>query len=312
MMHTMKFTLSYPVRILLLLLLTLQTTLQAADKVYTTENIPKVHLQDRSRYTCNPDGILSPAACDSIDRMLFALEETTGIETVVAVVGSIGQEDCFQFAHKLFNDWGVGKKKNNNGLVVLLVLDQRYIQFVTGLGLEGDLPDALCKRIQMKYMFTPFKQGDWDSGMVAGIKAVCATLDGTMEAEPEEEEDFTSILILLACIIGVSLFCIVWAIYSSTKCPHCGKHKLQRSSSRLLYRRGGVKKEEVIYTCLNCGHVVRRTQSSYDEHYKGNGGHGPIIFGGMGGGGFSGGGGGFGGGSFGGGFSGGGGAGTRF
>lgn len=307
---------SQPLRLLsLALLLVVQLSLQAAGtgKVYTTDNIPKVHLQDRSRYTCNPDGILSEAACDSIDRMLFALEEQTGIETVVVVVGSIGQEDCFQFAHKLFNEWGVGKKKNNNGLVVLLVLDQRYIQFVTGLGLEGDLPDALCKRIQMKYMFTPFKKGDWDSGMVAGMKAVCATLDGSMEADPEEEEDLTwTIFILIACILGVSLFCIIWGIYAATKCPHCGKHKLQRTSTRLLYRRGGVKKEEVVYTCLNCGHVVRRQQSSYDENYRGNsGGHGPIIFGGVGGGGgFSG--GGFGGGSFGGGFSGGGGAGTRF
>lgn len=303
---------SYTLRLVTLaLLLMVQLSLQAAGKVYTTDNIPKVHLQDRSRYTCNPDGILSEVACDSIDRMLFALEEKTGIETVVAVVGSIGQEDCFQFAHKLFNEWGVGKKKNNNGLVVLLVLDQRYIQFVTGLGLEGDLPDALCKRIQMKYMFSPFKEGDWDRGMVAGMKAVCATLDGSMEADPEEE-DLTSIFILIACILGVALFCVVFGLHAATKCPHCGKHKLQRTSTRLLYRRGGVKKEEVIYTCLNCGHVVRRTQSSYDEHYNGNGGHGPIIFGGFGGrGGFSG-SGGFGGGSFGGGFSGGGGAGTRF
>ena len=161
-------------------------------------------------------------------------------------------------------------------------------------------------------MFSPFKEGDWDRGMVAGMKAVCATLDGSMEADPEEEEDLTSIFILIACILGVALFCVVFGLHAATKCPHCGKHKLQRTSTRLLYRRGGVKKEEVIYTCLNCGHVVRRTQSSYDERYNGNGGHGPIIFGGFGGrGGFSG-SGGFGGGSFGGGFSGGGGAGTRF
>lgn len=305
---------SHTLRLLTLaFLLVAQLPLQVAGKVYTTDNIPKVHLQDRSRYTCNPDGILSEAACDSIDRMLFALEEKTGIETVVAVVGSIGQEDCFEFAHKLFNEWGVGKKKSNNGLVVLLVLDQRYVQFVTGLGIEGDLPDALCKRIQMKHMFTPFKEGDWDSGMVAGIKAVCATLDGSMEADPEEEEDLTlTIFILIACILGVALFCVVLGVYAATKCPHCGKHKLQRTSTRLLYRRGGVKKEEVIYTCLNCGHVVRRQQSSYDENYRGNSGHGPVIFGGLGGGGGFSGGGGFGRGSFGGGFSGGGGAGTRF
>lgn len=295
------------------LLLCLITLAQAAEKAYTTTTIPKVHLQDKTRYTCNPDGILSTAACDSIDRMLYALEQATGIETVVAVVGSIGEADCFDFAHRLFNEWGVGKKKNNNGLVILLVIDQRYIQFVTGAGLEGDLPDAICKRIQMKHMFADFKQDNWDAGMVKGIRAVCARLDGTMSADEEEDEEDDGILalvLLVLVVMVISGFLIIWGLYNATKCPQCGKHKLQRTSSRLLYRRGGVKKEEVIYTCMHCGHIVRREQSSYDEHYHGGGGSGPILFGG-GGGSFRG-GGGFGGGSFGGGFSAGGGAGTRF
>ena len=68
----------------LCLLLSLQ-----AQEVYTTKNIPKVHLQDKTRYVCNPAGILSTEACDNIDRMLYALEQQTGIETVVAVVPSI-------------------------------------------------------------------------------------------------------------------------------------------------------------------------------------------------------------------------------
>lgn len=89
-----------------------------AQHIYTTRNIPKVHLQDKTRYVCNPAGILSTTACDSIDRMLYILEQQTGIETVVAVVPSIGNEDCFDFSHRLLNEWGVGKKETNNGLVI--------------------------------------------------------------------------------------------------------------------------------------------------------------------------------------------------
>jgi uncharacterized protein len=63
--------------------------------------------------------------------MLYALEQQTRIETVVAVVPSIGEEDCFDFCHQLLNKWGVGKKGKNNGLVILLVTDQRCIQFYT-------------------------------------------------------------------------------------------------------------------------------------------------------------------------------------
>lgn len=136
--------------------------LQAQEKVYTVDNLPKVHLQNKMQYVCNPAGILSQAACDSIDSMLYALEQQTGIETVVAVVPSIGEEDCFNFCHQLLNKWGVGKKDKNNGLVILLVTDQRCIQFYTGYGLEGVLPDAICKRIQTRYMIPYLKDGNWD------------------------------------------------------------------------------------------------------------------------------------------------------
>lgn len=284
-----------------------------AQEVYTTKNIPKVHLKDKTRYVCNPGGILSVAACDSIDRMLYALEQQTGIETVVAVVPSIGNEDCFDFSHRLLNEWGVGQKEKNNGLIILLVTDQRCIQFYTGYGLEGDLPDAICKRIQSRYMIPYLKGGNWDAGMVAGIKAVCARLDGSMVNDAGEKEDISigGILLGLFGIFGIALAVGIFAQRSATKCPQCGKHKLQRSGSVVVSSRNGVKTEDVTYTCLNCGHKVVRRQQSYDENYRGGGGGGPVIFGGglFGG---SRGGGGFGGGSFGGGMGGGGGAGSRF
>lgn len=292
------------------LFLCLLVTLQA-QKVYTTRNLPKVHLQDRTRYVCNPEGILSAAATDSIDRMLYALEQQTGIETVVAVVPSIGEEDCFDFSHRLLNEWGVGKKEKNNGLVILLVTDQRCIQFYTGYGLEGDLPDAICKRIQTRDMIPYLKDGNWDAGMVAGVRAVCARLDGSMENDTEEEEEDLSVgaaLLLFMGIIGIGLLVAILAMRAASKCPNCGQHKLQRSGSTLISRRNGIKTENVTYTCRNCGHQVVRRQESYDENYRGRGGSGPVIFGG--GGGF--GGGGFSGGSFGGGMGGGGGAGSRF
>lgn len=53
--------------------------LRAQEKVYTVDNLPKVHLQNKMQYVCNPAGILSKAACDSIDSMLYALELQTGI-----------------------------------------------------------------------------------------------------------------------------------------------------------------------------------------------------------------------------------------
>lgn len=307
-------------RILSLILFTLLLVpVRGEEKVYTVDNVPKVHLQNKYQYACNPAGILSKAACDSIDRMLYRLEEQTGIETVVAVLPSIGQEDCFNFSHELLNKWGVGKKGKNNGLVILLVTDQRCVQFYTGYGLEGDLPDAICKRIQTKEMIPYLKDGNWDAGMVSGVRAVCQRLDGTMVNDTDDsEKDDISVGIILLAIFGFIVVAIVASLLAaraSSRCPKCGEHKLQRSSSTVVSVQNGVKTEDVVYICRNCGHRVIRRKQSYDENSRGRGGGmgGPFI-GGFGGGrgGFGAGGGGFSGGSFGGGMGGGGGAGSRF
>lgn len=285
-----------------------------AQEIYTTQNIPKVHLQDKTRYVCNPAGILSASACDEIDRMLYALEQQTGIETVVAVVPSIGNEDCFDFSHRLLNEWGVGKQGKNNGLVILLVTDQRCIQFYTGYGLEGDLPDAICKRIQTRDMIPYLKDGNWDAGMVAGVRAVCARLDGSMVNDSDEDggDSPTGLILAVVGFFAIAIAAGILKTRAASKCPQCGQHKLQRSNSVLVSRHNGVRTEDVTYTCRNCGHKVVRRQQSYDENYWGGGGGGPVIFGGGFGRGSFGGGGGFSGGSFGGGMGGGGGAGSRF
>ena len=298
-------------RLTALLFLCLALPLWMQAKVYTPDNLPKVHLQNKYRYTCDPEGILSSAATDSIDRMLYRLEQQTGIETVVAVVPSIGQAECFDFCHELLNSWGVGKKGKDNGLVILLVTDQRCIQFYTGYGLEGVLPDAICKRIQVQAMIPYLKNEQWSEGMVAGIRATCARLDGSMENDSGtgEEDSLWPIFVFLGFIV-FGIITVILAVRAANKCPNCGKHKLQRVSSQVVSIHNGVKTEEVTYLCRHCGHVVTRRERHGSDNYRGGRGGGPVIFGG--GGFFGSGGGGFSGGSFGGGSGGGGGAGSRF
>ena len=57
-----------------------------AQEVFTPDNLPKVHIADRTQYVCNPSGILSQQACDSINTWLYALEQQTGILRDVSAV----------------------------------------------------------------------------------------------------------------------------------------------------------------------------------------------------------------------------------
>ena len=281
-------------------------------KEYKVEEIPMVHLQDARKYCSNPDNILSPEAVNAIDTTLYNLEQKTGIQTLVVVVSDIEGGNPVDFALKLGEKNGVGEKKRDNGLVILLATEERAVQFATGYGLEGDLPDAICKRIQQRYMVPYFKNDDWNTGMVEGVKAVAQRLDGTMEREEEDDGDDTAAIVALSLFLGAFLLMIVILIiyeYNRSKCPKCGKHKLKRQSVKVVSRKNGIKEEDVTYRCDACGNSLTRREKSADDQVSKGGGGGVII----GGGGFSGrGGGGFSGGSFGGGSFGGGGAGSRF
>ena len=280
-------------------------------KEYTIQEIPMVHLQDRTRYVSNPDNILSPSAVATMDSILYALEQKTGIQTLVVAVTGIEGGDCFDFAYRLGKEMGVGQKERDNGLVILLSTDERCVQFATGYGLEGVLPDAICKRIQSRYMVQHLGKDDWDTGMVEGIRAVNSYLDGSMEnIGSEEAEDMTPLYIFGAFVLG-GMGLVGSGVWRNNRCPKCKKHQIQRISSQTLSRANGFITEETTYLCQNCGHTFTRKTKSSDPNYRGPRSGGPTIF--MGGGGFGGrGGGGFSGGSFGGGSFGGGGAGSRF
>ena len=303
-------------RYLILIICALSLTLPAAAKRYKVKEIPNVQVENRYRFTSNPDGILSVSAVAQIDSICYDLRHRGIAQVAVVAVNEIAGNDVFDFAYELFSAWGVGNK-SDNGIGVLLVESEHEIRFVTGYGIEGVLPDALCKRIQMQYMLPHFRNDDYDSGMVAGISAIRSVLNGSeLDAgltDDYEEDDTTAIISIFAFIaftIGLFLVVVVAIDRATRRCPNCKQLTLQKDSVRLINTRFGISTYRDTYVCTKCGTRVERNRQD-DNSNNHRGGGGPIIMGGgFGRGGFSGGGsfgGGFGGGRFG-----GGGAGSRW
>lgn len=280
----------------------------SAVKARTIADVPNMRLQDKRLHVSDPDGILSAAARDSINRMLTRLESATGIETAVVMLPSIGDKDVFDFAHELFRSWGIGKKKSDNGLLILYVADIHRIRFTTGYGIEGSLTDAMSKRIQQRYMVPAFRQGNTDLGMVSGVSAVCQVLDGTMKPERGSDDEgidpMVSIAILAALFVLGGLF-FRFVDRRRRKCPHCGRLASLKLISRDEYRHNGRRYMRETYICQHCGQTtVKTTDISGGDNGAGiaTGAFlGSMMGGRHGGGGFNG-------GSFGGGSTGGGGA----
>lgn len=276
----------------------------------SVDDVPNVRLTDVRRYVSDPTSILSPAATDTINAILGRLEKSTGIETAVVMLPSIGENDIFDFSTSLFRKWGIGKKKSDNGLLILFVMDQHKVRFATGYGIEGTMTDAMSKRIQMQYMVPAFKQSDWNKGMVDGVRATAKVLDGSMEPEATDSDTDTSdLLFSIGIIVGV----ILLAMFVSSikqRCPKCRKRSAMKQMGvevlRVSTGKGRRKRiRRTTYICQYCGHIMTKDEDIDDN--SGSAAAGGAILGSMLGSGGGGGGGSFGG-SFGGGSTGGGGS----
>lgn len=276
----------------------------------SVDDVPNVRLTDVRRYVSDPTSILSPAATDTINAILGRLEKSTGIETAVVMLPSIGENDIFDFSTSLFRKWGIGKKKSDNGLLILFVMDQHKVRFSTGYGIEGTMTDAMSKRIQMQYMVPAFKRSDWNKGMVDGVRAAAKVLDGSMEPEAADSDTDTSdILFSIGIIIGV----ILLAMFVSSikqRCPKCHKRSAMKQMGVEVLRvsTGNGRRKRIrrtTYICQYCGHMMTKDEDIDDN--SGSAAASGFILGSMLGSGGGGGGGSFGG-SFGGGSTGGGGS----
>ncbi|WPV65585.1 TPM domain-containing protein [Chitinophaga sp. LS1] len=156
---------------ILMLLLLVQCT---SKKHNYAEEIPDP--MKKGGYVSNPDHIISDNTTAALNDLLGKLDQAGKAQVAVVLLESIGNQAVEDVSHLLFTTWKPGNKETNNGLVVLLVKDQHKIRFETGYGLEGDLPDVICFRIQQSVMLPYFKTDNYDEGMEKGLQAVAEIL----------------------------------------------------------------------------------------------------------------------------------------
>lgn len=156
--------------IVLLILLLTHFAVQARE--YTVESVPNVQVAHRDRHVSDPENFLGNEAHNRINVMLSQLRDSNSVEAAVVVLPSIGNNDIDNFATELFTHWGIGKAANDNGLLIIAVMDQRQIVLRTGYGLEGVLPDITCSRIIRQYITPAFRDGNYGQGMTEAVEQI--------------------------------------------------------------------------------------------------------------------------------------------
>jgi uncharacterized protein len=122
--------------------------------------------------------ILSRATRDRLAAALKTHEDATTNQIAVLTVPTIGGESVEDYAARVFAAWKLGQKGKDNGVLVVIVPQDRKMRIEVGYGLEGTLTDVAAGRIIRGLMTPQFKAGNYDQGTLDGTLAVIAQLEG--------------------------------------------------------------------------------------------------------------------------------------
>lgn len=153
-------------------------TLGIAQKAYTPQQVPNVHLQDANSYVSDPQHHLLAQEKADINRLAHEIEQRFSAEVAIVIIPSVKDDDPEGFSEELFRLWGLGKDKEDNGLLIVYAYEPegRFIRFETGYGLEGVLPDALCYQIQQQEMIPMIKQGNTAGAFTNALQVIAEVL----------------------------------------------------------------------------------------------------------------------------------------
>lgn len=128
-------------------------------------------------------GTLSSEQRQSLEQRLRGLEQRSTAQVAILLVASTAPEDTFSYGMRVVEQWKLGQKGKDNGVLVLLAIKDRKSQILVGYGLEGQIPDVMAKRILDDVARPWFRQGDFAGGLHAIVSQLAVAIEGAvMEA----------------------------------------------------------------------------------------------------------------------------------
>jgi uncharacterized protein len=127
-------------------------------------------------YVLDNANIISAEAKTFLENLTIELEQKTSAELAVVVINSLDNESIEMYAVKLFEKWGIGKKGKDNGILLLVALNDRRVRIEVGYGLEGVINDGKAGEIIRDEIIPYFKQDDYSGGILAGTISIVKIL----------------------------------------------------------------------------------------------------------------------------------------
>ncbi|MFD2033559.1 TPM domain-containing protein [Belliella marina] len=222
---------------------------------------------------------LSDSQVQTLESKLVAYNDSTSSQVTIVLVNSIGPYDISDYAFQLGDQWGIGRKDKDNGVLILAAMKDRKVFIATGYGMEGVIPDALAKRIVDQLIVPNFRTENYYAGLDKATDMIFKLASGEYDADKVTSSGNGG-----GAVVMLLFFIFVFVIIPLIR-------NRKDNNNHMGGKGGGVD----IFTSILLANMLRGSgRGKFGDFSSGRGGFG-------GGGGF----GGFGGGSFGGGGAGG-------
>lgn len=130
--------------------------------------------------------ILSANGINQLEQQLKVHEDSTSNQITILTIPSLEDYPIEEYALQVSEKWKLGQQGKDNGVLLLVAVNDRRIRIEVGYGLEGVLPDALCNQIIRNEMAPYFRKNDYEGGIQAGVNSMLKAIAGeyTAEAQP--------------------------------------------------------------------------------------------------------------------------------
>jgi uncharacterized protein len=249
-------------------------------------------------------GTLTAEQQSTLEEKLAAFEARKGAQIVVLMVPTTHPEEIEQYSIRVVEQWKIGRKRVDDGVLLIIAKNDRRVRIEVGYGLEGALPDAIANRIIYETMRPLFAENDFYGGINAGVDQIARVIDG----EPLPPPDRTWNSARSRHVSGLLPFFIIAVIFGSSILRAllgrpAGAIVTGGLAGLLVWLFGGIVVAAIgvsiiafLFALISGFGGASRWSSVPGVGGFGGWGGGMMGGGGFGGGGFSGGGGGFGGG----------------
>lgn len=151
---------------------------------------------------------LSSGDIAALDQKLRDFEERKGTQIAVLIVPTTSPETIEQFSLRVAEAWKIGRKKIDDGAILVVAKDDRTLRIEVGYGLEGALNDVTAKRIIDEIIVPKFRSGDFAGGVDAGVDRILRVVDGEPLPAPQSRQaasgdDLSELLFNPVTLIGV-------------------------------------------------------------------------------------------------------------